>query len=140
MLHCFRLFSILISLFNSHTHYPTTHATLQQAFCTSCDLFEIYLIDNCSRKNKNKNTKVCCRRMLLNFRLSFTFPPLNRDYFIPPLYLFIYFLLFRAIPMAYGSCQARGLKWRFSCQLTLQPQQCKIRASSVTCTTTHSHA
>ena len=49
------------------------------------------------------------------------------------------FLLFRAVPDAYGSCQARG-PVRASCQPTSQPQQLGIQAASVTYTTGHSNA
>ena len=58
--------------------------------------------------------------------------------------LFIYlilfiFLLFRAVPTAYGGSQARGSNRSCSCQPTPEPQQRGIRAASVTHTTTHAN-
>jgi len=51
------------------------------------------------------------------------------------------FCLFRAAPAGYGGSRASiwvELNWRYSCQP--QPQQCQIRATSVTYTTAHNNA
>ena len=42
---------------------------------------------------------------------------------------FLPFLLFRAAPVAYGSSQARGSNQTYSCELTPQLQQRRIRAT-----------
>ena len=49
------------------------------------------------------------------------------------------FLLFRAIPKAHGSSQARG-QTSYRCRPTPQPQQHRIRAASGTYTTAHDNA
>ena len=46
----------------------------------------------------------------------------------------------RAVPMAYGSSQARGVNWSSSCRPTPQPQQCRIWAASLNYTTAHGNA
>ena len=51
----------------------------------------------------------------------------------------LFFLLFRATPVAWWSSQARGLNQSYSCQPTPQPQQHRLRATSATCTTAHSN-
>ena len=51
--------------------------------------------------------------------------------------ILFFFSLFRAIPVANGSFQARG---RIGYQLTTQPQQCQIWVSSETYTTVHGNA
>ena len=48
--------------------------------------------------------------------------------------LFFFFFLFRLAPVAYGRSQART-NWSYSCWPIPQPQQCGIRAASVTYTT-----
>ena len=55
-------------------------------------------------------------------------------------FLFIYFLLFRATPVAYGSSQARGQIRAYRCRPTPQPQQCQIQTTSATYTEAHSNA
>ena len=55
----------------------------------------------------------------------------------------LFFCLFafsRATPMAYGGSQARGLIGAVAHRPTPEPQQCRIRAPSATCTTAHSNA
>ena len=49
----------------------------------------------------------------------------------------IVFCLFRAMPMAYGGSQARGLIITVACWPTPQPQQCQSWAASATYTTAH---
>ena len=60
------------------------------------------------------------------------------------IYLFIYlFIVFsRAAPVAYGGSQVRGLIRAVAAgfQPSPEPQQCKIRAASVTYTTAHCNA
>ena len=53
--------------------------------------------------------------------------------------LFVY-LVFRATCAAYGSYQARRSNRSYSCQSTPQPQKCRIRAASATCTAAHGNA
>ena len=52
-------------------------------------------------------------------------------------FIFFFLLLFRAAPEAYGSSQARGLNWNFSCLPTPEPQQCGTQATSATYTIAH---
>ena len=54
--------------------------------------------------------------------------------------LLLLFWLFSAAPMAHESSQARGSNRSYSCWPTPQPQQCRIRAESVTYTTAHGNA
>ena len=54
------------------------------------------------------------------------------------LFFCLFFLPFsRAIPMAYGGSQARGLIEAVAAKPTPEPQQCGIRAASATYTTAH---
>jgi len=50
--------------------------------------------------------------------------------------LFIYFLLFRAVPAAYGGSQARGPIRAVAADLP-QAQERRIQVASVTCTPAH---
>ena len=52
----------------------------------------------------------------------------------------LFFLLFRAAPMAYGSSQAKGSNRSCSCRPTPGTQQRGIRAASATYTTVHGNA
>ena len=49
-------------------------------------------------------------------------------------------MLFRVTPIAYGSSQARGQNWSYSCQPTSQPQQYRIQVTSATYITSHNNA
>ena len=53
------------------------------------------------------------------------------------LFVGLFVLLFRAIPVAYGSSQAKGLSQNYSCRPTSQPQQYWIQAMSETYTAAH---
>ena len=61
---------------------------------------------------------------------------------ILPFYFFIFysFCLFRAAPVAYRSCQAKGLIGAVAVGPKPQPQQHGIQALSATYTTAHSNA
>ena len=54
--------------------------------------------------------------------------------------LAVIYLYVRAKSAAYGSSQARGSNWSCSCRPIPQPQQRRIQAMCVTCTTAHSNA
>ena len=54
-------------------------------------------------------------------------------------FFFFFFCLFRAVPTAYGSSQARGSNQSCTCRPTPQLQQHQIQALSVTYTTAHSN-
>ena len=55
-------------------------------------------------------------------------------------FFFFFFLLFKGHTTAYGGSRARDRIGSYSCQPTLPPQQCRIRAGSATYTTAHGNA
>ena len=62
---------------------------------------------------------------------------LNKMKDVPSLYKRLFFLFFRATPMAYGGPQAGGWIGATAASLQSQPQQCGIWATSATYTTAH---
>ena len=97
--------------------------------------FKFYLFLNIDIRHyscKKKNNAIRYRSQILRNNCGCMF-------FWHFIYLFTYFCLFMAgTPAAYGGFQAGGSNW--SCSCWSQPQQCGIRAASVTYTITHGSA
>ena len=65
---------------------------------------------------------------------------LTRKKMLSTFFFFFFFGLLRAAPAAYGGFQARGSNQSYSRWPMPQPQQCQIRATFATYTTTHGNA
>ena len=81
---------------------------------------------------KNSDNTKCCKDVE------------KLDHFYIEVWFFFFFLvffcLFRAAPVGYGGSQARGPIGTVAAGVMPEPQQCRIRAVSVTCTTVHGNA
>ena len=55
-------------------------------------------------------------------------------------YVFVFVFAFQGHTRGIWRFPEQGLNWSYSCQPVPQPQQCRIRAMSVTYTTAHSNA